>query len=422
MATNNDSSIGKLGDDLLAEILTRLPSARSAFRCRSVSKRWNSLISIPFFSRHFDSRLHRFGHGGEPEQPILTASKLRESLVDFLPLTDSGRDHLSILDCCKELLLLGFTTGGGRQLDSTLLVCNPFTEQGLVLPVQSWPAGDDRSLARLVCEPCKPIALPDPNSDDEEEAAASFTHHHYCEYRFRVVRLYSPEDTILDVFCSESGEWMNVGLELGDQFSLDTKLLPSSCVVSVHGKLYWKNSERTIVGWNPFRPYDPPRSIAYLPRRFNLGSLLSFSQGALHMILVPILRTSDEVSVWRLEEEEEEGGGGGNRWRELYRVSWKKLLGNAASSKCRFERGDLEAGGVCSVVGHHTEKSEIVFLRCYGSASVVSCNLRTEEIGFLFDEGEFQYDSMILQPRVHFWTPQSRSRWSKCLNLRCEET
>ncbi|CAL1409520.1 unnamed protein product [Linum trigynum] len=37
--------ISKLGDDLLVAILIRLPNARSAFLCKSVCKRWSSLIS-----------------------------------------------------------------------------------------------------------------------------------------------------------------------------------------------------------------------------------------------------------------------------------------------------------------------------------------------------------------------------------------
>ncbi|CAI0546621.1 unnamed protein product [Linum tenue] len=394
--TNNNSPIGKLGDDLIAEILIRLPSVRSAFRCKSVSQRWNSLISTPCFSRHFDSRLHMIGHAGEPEQPILTPSKLRESLLEFLPLTGFSRNHLAILDCCKELLLLGFPTAG---LGSNILVCNPFTEQWLVLPPRTWPTLPGRYFARtrLVCEPCKPIALLDPNSGAEEEASST---QHHCEYRFRVVRLGLP--TILDLFCSESGEWMNVGLELSGQFCLDKELGRSCMTTSVDGELYWINLERTIVGWNPFRPYDPPRSIAILPRAFYQGSLLSFSQGALHMIHMSCPSFLGELSVWRLEEEEEEEEEGGNRWRELYRASWGKLL----------ERG------ICSsVVGHHAEKSEIVFLECFGPASIVSCNFRTKEIQILFDQGELQCGStMIFQPRVHFWTPQSRSRWSKCLN------
>ncbi|CAL1404946.1 unnamed protein product [Linum trigynum] len=90
MATNN-SSIAKLGDDVLAEILTRLPGPRSAFRSRAVCKRWNAFISTPCFSHRFVAHHRQIGSAAEPESepepepPLPNPSNLRESILTFLP-------------------------------------------------------------------------------------------------------------------------------------------------------------------------------------------------------------------------------------------------------------------------------------------------------------------------------------------------
>ncbi|CAI0546602.1 unnamed protein product [Linum tenue] len=65
-------SIGRLGDDdLLVEILIRLPDPRSAFRCKSICKRWNSLISAPYFSRRFLSHHRALSAAAAAEPPLL---------------------------------------------------------------------------------------------------------------------------------------------------------------------------------------------------------------------------------------------------------------------------------------------------------------------------------------------------------------
>ncbi|CAI0557209.1 unnamed protein product [Linum tenue] len=69
---------GKLGDDVLVQILIRLPDPRSASRCRCVCKRWSSLIFSPDFNRLFVPR-HMSRNSSEPPRSA-------SPLVRLLPL------------------------------------------------------------------------------------------------------------------------------------------------------------------------------------------------------------------------------------------------------------------------------------------------------------------------------------------------
>ncbi|CAI0546394.1 unnamed protein product [Linum tenue] len=100
----NPSMVSTLGDDLLGEILIRLPDTKSAFRCKPVCKRWRSLISSPSFSRRFVSHHQSTGEA-------------RTSASSY------GRRQRPAIDKnCSEL---------GR----TYVLCNPFTKQWMALPL-----------------------------------------------------------------------------------------------------------------------------------------------------------------------------------------------------------------------------------------------------------------------------------------------
>ncbi|CAI0467336.1 unnamed protein product [Linum tenue] len=193
LAISLPAGISKLGDhDLLAEFLCRLSDTKSAWRCKSVCKRWDLLL-VQFADRN-----------------------------------------------------------GGRNPDGelrrTFLVCNPFTKQWVALPLA--PKTSSTAItARLVCKPCNSIinTLFFGVAGGGEEP---FTHH--SDYRFFVVRLhrYGRES---DVFCSEAGEWMELALCASiPRWDLDYD------VVSLNGKLYWKDYDRksVVVGWNPYTTAD----------------------------------------------------------------------------------------------------------------------------------------------------------------------
>ncbi|CAI0377855.1 unnamed protein product, partial [Linum tenue] len=73
--------ISKLGDDLLVQVLLRVPEARFACCCKLVCKLWNYLIFDPYLIRCFVSH-HQRRNGGEA---LLRPS---DSILSFLPVPD----------------------------------------------------------------------------------------------------------------------------------------------------------------------------------------------------------------------------------------------------------------------------------------------------------------------------------------------
>ncbi|CAI0397041.1 unnamed protein product [Linum tenue] len=200
--------ISKLGDDLLLEVLIRLPNPRYACRSKSVCKLWRSLISDPGFNRRFVS-LHQ--SISEQQPPLLLPSDDPQSIIGSFVPTPPGL-RLVALDSCGDLILCGFPLREEHitTICRMYIICNPFTKQWMPLPLEPlWPDGTSELAARLVCEPSISSNL------DLGDGQV----HVYSEYRFRVVCLYNHGKALkLDVFCSEYGEWTKEALVgLGDQ-------------------------------------------------------------------------------------------------------------------------------------------------------------------------------------------------------------
>ncbi|CAI0476061.1 unnamed protein product [Linum tenue] len=194
--------ISKLGNDLLAEILIRLPNPRSACQSKVVCKLWRSLISDPCFSRRFLSHHQRMNKPAPPQ--LLLLSDDRESVVlRFLPTPHPLKRE--VFDCFKDLLLCGLGEVGDRHSNAELarsyLICNPFTKQWIALPLApERPVGLTELCARLVCEPL---------ISDSLDLGGGY------EYRFRVVCIYQDRNSMkLDVFSSDSGKWNKEALVL----------------------------------------------------------------------------------------------------------------------------------------------------------------------------------------------------------------
>ncbi|CAL1398140.1 unnamed protein product [Linum trigynum] len=366
--TNLSSSpFRKLTDDLLIGVLIRLRYCRSACRCKTVCKRWNSIISDPYFSRRFVAHnKNRSAAGEKPPPHLRSAPAVHRRIFTFLPMPVPFPSMLGffLLDCFKDLLLLGFPFSPTTvELARTFMVCNPFTEQWVALPLaphRPMTLPHDivpSTAARLVCDPCVSARL-----DSGEEA---FTHH--FEYRFRVVLMYESESASskLDVFCSESGEWTAVNLDLRG------RLKPDRSLVSVNGKLYWRNRAGQVIGWNPFSLDVEVESLppgVSDPDQSELS--FCFSQDALYMFR----RSGDVLGVFSRH--------GGQGWRAEYQVPLRRGIKRV------------------SVVGQHPEKSEIVFLQfsftsAYAKDRIYSLNLRTRVPKFFAKDYSFQLGSMV---------------------------
>ncbi|CAL1353128.1 unnamed protein product [Linum trigynum] len=360
--------IGELGSDLLEEILIRLPDPRSTSRCKLVCKRWGSMISSPRFNRRFVSH-HQARNPSHPPMPA-DPYELVEIILSFLPpVPGRVRHYLRVLDCNKDLVLCGFwdLDCDDGELSRLYLVCNPFTKQWIALPLA----------------PSKQL--------------------HYKSAAARVACIYQvmrPSKAVkLDVFCSESGEWIKEALVCPDHFG--TILRTISC----NGEMFWQcivahgGPSVMVAACNPFRLDLPPTLIdasAFLekPRWY-----ISGSQGVLHVIAIEIEdRTTLAVrsSIWRLED---------NRKSWTKQCEW--LVNKRA--KCR----DYGAYG-CYQASLHPHNPEIVFFKpfhFYDVNVILCCNLRREELEFIaeVDGSDNVCRLQVFEPRSSCWaTPIPR--------------
>ncbi|KAK9725351.1 hypothetical protein RND81_05G138000 [Saponaria officinalis] len=161
---SSTTSIDRLTDDLLLDILCKLPCYRTAVRCKTVSKRWRSLISSCLFVSHAFT-MHRDIEDNKPQSCALLlnmktwAGNSVTSMVvlpryqrilslQFLPYP------AKIVATYKDLALcFGVDPWSGLGM---YYVCNPITNQWTALPPYE---RDQESLIRPSLRDRLPLVL-----------------------------------------------------------------------------------------------------------------------------------------------------------------------------------------------------------------------------------------------------------------------
>ncbi|XP_050231788.1 F-box protein At5g07610-like [Mercurialis annua] len=186
-----------VGDDLLCEILMRIPY-KSAFVCKTICKRWLLLISDPYFIARSVAFHHlRQEQQCDDDQPALS--------LEFLPLYRRKKGPIIVVGSCNGLLLCiyGFNLHRASSLASSSsrfasFVCNPFTRQWAAIP------GPPRvpSCMGFIC---------DPYFEMNEQMCINSS----CKFKVVAVPRFNTQtgDTTefhVDVFSSETGKWAKV--------------------------------------------------------------------------------------------------------------------------------------------------------------------------------------------------------------------
>ncbi|CAI0431177.1 unnamed protein product [Linum tenue] len=235
---NPPGPISNLGDDLLLEILIRLPSPSSAARCTPVCQRWRSLVSTPLFINRFVSI--RTTAPVEPISWITSHDSPPKPILSFLPhLPPNVRRRFKAVDSFKDLVLCGYSDqiedGYGCTAYS---ICNPFTKQWVALPLAPRKPLNLRVIARLVCKPrnSKRFEL------DDDGGSSWFD---YSDYEFRVVLMYRwqpywQDSTEVDVFSSGSWGWTEA-VRVLDHPQVGPR--GAKNVVSCNGELFWSRDD-----------------------------------------------------------------------------------------------------------------------------------------------------------------------------------
>uniref|UniRef100_A0A0A9D0H5 F-box domain-containing protein n=1 Tax=Arundo donax TaxID=35708 RepID=A0A0A9D0H5_ARUDO len=295
----------KLTDDLLVEILARVPY-KSLLRCRCVSRRWHALISHPDHRTRLPQTLAGFFY---PARRFASVSGTGRPLVDpslaFLP--DREREGLVLLDGCNGLLLCRcFRFADPDEFD--YLVVNPATRKWVAVPVsRRW--SNKVQTVRLGFEPAVSshfhvfeFQLDWDEKDDMDEDDGKDGH-------VLGVKIYSSETRVWSY--KHSGWSFDITLQL------DFKS------VFVNGMLYVVATDCVIgavdMEGKAWRIIDFPRSEDS-PFHDTDAGFIDLSQGRLHFANTDDI-DGDKVAVWVLEDHDSE------KWTLKHMVSFKHLVG-----------------------------------------------------------------------------------------------
>ncbi|PON69444.1 F-box domain containing protein [Parasponia andersonii] len=361
-----NSMISTLPDDLLKEILIRLPDLKSLIRCGLVCKRWwSSTVSLPDFvagfMEHHRSKVpplrlvlrDNFIHGNTIHinlplrlslyPPLATVADSFPSLKRFLV-----PDSWDLIAASRDLLL--FT------VFSSYYVCNPLTGQRFRLP------GPPRMSGHLA----RSGLVSEPNNNNNNRRVGSFS-------RYRVMLMYYSSNTTTHttIFCSETGQWIRVR-----EYPGFVSLGNGDVVAGNDGVLYLIHSGlEGLIALDPFKAVDGAKALRFiqLPGRF-----LNGIRGQLRVGLFqgrPRLSQLSRVdsrhlclNVWDLiydgDGDGDDGGGGAN-----VSTSWPLV------HKVEFEAVDVEWMSVFVLAFHPSDSDQIFMLR---NRNVYQVNLETK--------------------------------------------
>lgn len=416
-ALSAPTSIEDLTNELLVEILSRLPTYDDAVELKLVSKRWYSQISHPYFVfcflkknptsptlftpmilSYFPTKVtndvdapERFRKDFVPAETnmiINDAYNLR-----FLPC-HKLREHnppLSVLATCNNFLLCSeYNSRWDPQ--PRYYICNALTFQRIYLPK---PTGKVRgALLGLKCEPCY-------------ERISTRAQDPSVYYKLLVVRVPDPNDsphdvTSVEIFSSESRQWSEAVVPGGG--------IRLSCffteAVVFNGMFHWLLHERGgIFGMNIgfVEKRDGCRekrdgcrkrrrgcrdkcdgcrdkravvlSCHCIPLPPDVAEQVSFEDMSRHILAITfgvsqsflrmsVLRDSNELNIWELKKYNT------GEWSMVHKVYLDNMISRRTP---RFEL-DLYWPRL-EVLGFHPNDGDMVYLRARGD--LLLCNLRT---------------------------------------------
>ena len=261
---NEVSSI--LSDDMLVEIVTRLP-VKSFSRSKCVSKSWRSLLSndyvrskLPLIVSGVLQPSNSTGKNGPVYVTTGDANLVAPTGLDFFPF----RLNSTLIDCCNGLLLFYST------LTASFHVCNPTTKKYVSLPK---PARETM-LSVLAFDPCR-------------------------SRHFKVVNFTGWHDHSADIelYDSQSGTWATRQVDWG----LDTNAL-SATMRYMDGVLYILAQPKQVVAVD--LSDNMACSLIELPENAKRECCLGKVGGKLHYSAID----GNRMRVWMLRDEGEGGG------------------------------------------------------------------------------------------------------------------
>ncbi|GAB4831297.1 hypothetical protein Ancab_005311 [Ancistrocladus abbreviatus] len=390
----SNCSINNLTDSLLNEIFCRLPCA-SAFQCKCVCKRWQSLISHPYFTRCFIDHHCRtsdhhhplpftlvlrfnYFHDNSPDdskgvihQKILAVSEnnafqSNSFFLNFLPCFRSSSywSQLSVVASWKDLLIVGCS-----RLQTVYFICNPLTRQWLELPLVSKYLNDSNTLVGFVLDGC---------ADAQEEycsvnvATAQFEYKLVCISDTGIGLTTRQSSASAWIFSSVIGEWSKseVPLSLFNPRSVETG---GTNGVAFKRMLHWINGKAILV-------YDPDsnnqfRSIVLPTSLRTTNARLGVSQEHLCVTQLKPEVHGYFVMVWKLQDYNNNNNTG--TWCLEFKACLREMVTVDSFRPCW-------ASSESELLALHPYDGGVAYLR--DGNEVYVCNLQTRTLKMVRNE------------------------------------
>lgn len=255
---SSDSNGVGLSDDLLTEILTRIP-LKPLFRFNCVSKAWYGLISDNYLRSKLPLITSAVYYGynsnltGEPRYALTSENGLQDCNLDFFPFHHNS----SIIDSCNGLLLYY------SSFPSTFYVVNPSTKRWLALPEPMKRS----QLSILTFDPC-----------------------HSPNYKVICFTRWLEQGSEIEVFSSETGRWVEHELQWG----INTDTI-SATMQYFDGILYILAYPKHIVA---ISLAEMDCHQIELPEPMKREASVGKSRGCLHYTL----NDGEQLRIWKLED------------------------------------------------------------------------------------------------------------------------
>ncbi|BFG19222.1 hypothetical protein CerSpe_054960 [Prunus speciosa] len=378
-------SIDDLPDVVLVEILCRLPCNKFVFQCKSVSKRWCTLIADPYFIGRFVSIQ---SYKRTPKMRTL----INKRAVEFPPKVSLSPPNL-LTQALKGLMCTFHFMLGNPVVVATyndLILCctsenyqchyyvwNAYTKECVALPPT--PSRCHKSVrVGFICNfsdyKCK--------EDDWKENNIQLNN---AECRWTVVRILPPAEFTngekkcdsfklnVEVLPSDTGEWRESIVSSPRDFDIDCL---NEFSFAYNGMLYWLTDlGLTVIGLGPFYDNDRTSSSSSsnngdhklgftifeepLDRGFSV-QYLGVCGGYVRMC--NLCMTTGSLYVYELKESQDAAAGKklclSKRW--VYSLD-PEMFGNRQSC--------------CVLHAFDPNNKDILYLRVY--ADIIKCNIRT---------------------------------------------
>ncbi|KAM3354088.1 hypothetical protein ACQJBY_024991 [Aegilops geniculata] len=353
-AVEGSDPTAKLTDDLLVEIISRVPY-KSTCCCKCVSTRWRDLFSHPDHRKKLPQSLAGFFYEGynrnrspKTARYFTNVSGEGDPFVDpslaFLPNYRS----LEILDCCNGLLLCRcWKETDPKTLD--YVVCNPATEKWVAVPPTNWSS--DVEVTRLGFDPAVSSHFHVFEFIDEDVWGTEEDKLSDCSGRIEMVSVYS----------SKAGVWMH-------QRTADHNLF----AIPRHSKSVFFNRILHLAAFDDMVvTLDVKGSLLWIigtpASSCNDSSIndIFLSNGQLYFAA-----SADSVclSVWVLEDYER------GKWTLKHNVSHSQLFG------VKYSEHDY------NVISFHPERN-MIFIVCGHENTLMSYEMDCRKLCFISQLG-----------------------------------